>query len=62
MWNPLEKMLDTVVSRKPAADDRDVRRCGEDDANTPIPNAEAMIKCLRSNRSTSGTDSSEPIG
>jgi hypothetical protein len=56
-------MLDTAVNRKPAAT---ITATFVDAAktmpHTPIPSAEAMIKCLRSNRSTSGTEMSEPSG
>jgi hypothetical protein len=63
MCKEFEKTLLAIVSRNPA----DTISTVEDAAantmpNTPIAIAAAMIRYLRSKRSTSGAEASEPSG
>ena len=63
MWKPFEKTLLHDVSRNPAP----MMTAGErpkpkTTPSTAIASAEATIRCLRSKRSMSGTDSAEPTG
>jgi hypothetical protein len=63
MWKALEKTLLALVSRNPATTMSTVLVAAANTMpSTPMAIAEAMISHLRSKRSTSGTEISEPIG
>ena len=63
MWTPLEKTLLHDVSRKPAAMiSHGAPAKPNTTPRTAIAAAEATIRCLRSKRSMSGTDTAEPNG
>ena len=63
MWKLLENTLLHAVSRNPAATISHGSRLNPNTTpSTAIAAAETTIRCLRSKRSMSGTDSAEPSG